>query len=397
MIKTPIESQTMTTTKIQYSRRQFLQHLGLGTAWVGLAANTSWAFAKQNSILNFRKNAAPLMLHFNENSLGMSPKALKAAIRAIELYGNRYPDDSYDAFKSKLAAYHQVEPDQLMFGNGSTEVLQAIATYAAQSNACMIEPIPTFGALKRYCEAEKLKVIQVPVGQDFAMNITAMKKQAIAQTGTVLINICNPNNPTGNIVDFNILFDWINNAPDNHIFLLDEAYFAYAQSNPNFKSGLELIKEGKDNVVICRTFSKVHGMAGMRIGYGIATAKTASEIKPFAAGFNLSAAGIAAASAALDDNEFYNKSIQYNQTSKTILTNTLDELALPYIASDTNFVLHKIGTPLSEYSGYMLQNGIRVGRKMTNDDRWNRVSLGTPDEMKIFRQTLLAFREKGWV
>jgi histidinol-phosphate aminotransferase len=381
----------------QYSRRQFIQQLGLSAAYIGLAANAPFAFAEQSSILDFRKNAAPLMLHFNENSLGMSPKALTAAMRAIELFGNRYPDESYDAFKIKLAAYHQVEPEQLMFGNGSTEVLQAVATYAARQNASMIEPNPTFGALKRYCEAENLKVIQVPVGQDFAMNIAAMKSQAMAQTGSVLINICNPNNPTGNIVDFNILFDWINNAPDTHLFLLDEAYFAYAQANPKFKSGLALIKQGKDNVVISRTFSKVHGMAGMRIGYGIATAKTASKIKPFAAGFNLSAAGLAAASVALDDNKFYQKSIRYNQTAKTILTDTLTELALPYIPSDTNFVLHKIGAPLAEYSTHMQQNGIRVGRKMTNDDRWNRVSLGTPDEMKIFRQTLLAFREKGWV
>jgi len=387
----------MNNTVTQSSRRQFIQQLGLGAAWLGLAANTSWVFANNNATLPFRQNAAPLLLHYNENSLGMSPNALAAAQYAIERYGNRYPSASIDAFKGKLAKHHQVKPEQLIFGNGSTEVLRAIATFAARQNAVMIEPSPTFGALREYCKAENMNVIQVPVGQSFDMNIAAMKKQAMAQTGSVLINICNPNNPTGNIVDFTTLFDWINNAPETHLFLLDEAYFDYAQANPRFKSGLDLINQGKDNVVISRTFSKVHGMAGMRMGYGIATAHTANKIKPFAAGFNLSAAGIAAASAALDDKAFYKKSLEYNQLSKTILVDALNQLDLEYIPSDTNFVLHRIGTPLAEYSEHMQQNSVRVGRKMTADEHWNRISLGTPDEMQLFAQTLIAFRQNGWV
>ena len=119
--------------------------------------------------------------------------------------------------------------------------------------------------------------------------------------------------------------------------------------------------------------------------------------KPFAAGFNLSAAGIAAASAALDDKLFYNKSIEYNQLSRKTLIATLNELELEYVPSDTNSILHRIGTPLADYAEHMQQNGIRVGRKMTLDDRLHRISLGTPHEMTIFTQTLKAFRQKGWI
>ena len=387
----------MKTLDLQPSRRQFIQQLGLGAAWLGLAANAPLVFANSTATLPFRQNAAPLLLHWNENSLGMSPNALSAAKTAIENCGNRYPDAAVDEFKLKLADLHNVKPEQIIFGNGSTEVLQAIATYAAQNNATIVEPSPTFGDLNGYCKAENLKVIQVPVGQNFEMNIAALKKQSMAQTGSVLINICNPNNPTGNIADFTTLFDWINNAPETHMFLLDEAYFDYAQTNARYKSGLELINQGKDNVVITRTFSKVHGMAGMRMGYGIATVTTARKIKPFAAGFNLSAAAIAAASAALDDKPFYKKSIEHNQLSKSILIDALNELELAHIPSDANFVLHRIGTPLADYAQHMQQNGVRVGRKMTVDDRWNRISLGTPTEMTIFAQTLKAFRQEGWV
>ena len=213
----------MKTLNLQSSRRQFIQQLGLGAAWLGLATNAPLVFANSTATLPFRQNAAPLFLHWNENSLGMSPNALLAAKTAIENCGNRYPDAAVDKFKLKLAVHHDVEPEQLIFGNGSTEVLQAIATYAAQNNATMVEPSPTFGDLNNYCKAENLKVIQVPVGGNFEMNIAALKKQAMAQTGAVLINICNPNNPTGNIVDFTTLFEWINNAPETHLF-----------SDPNF-------------------------------------------------------------------------------------------------------------------------------------------------------------------
>lgn len=387
----------MQRMKIDPSRRQFLKSLGYGTATLGVLASSSWTYASERNILPFRNDAKPLLLHFNENSLGMSPKALKAAQEAILNVGNRYPDDIYEDFKQQLASYHGVKSEQLMFGNGSTEVLQAIATYASDLKSTVIEPTPTFGALRRYCNAESLKVVRVPVGNGFEIDIAAMKKHADGQSGSVLINLCNPNNPTGTIVEAKQLYDWINTAPAQHLFLIDEAYFDYAQANQAYKSALPLIKQGKNNVIITRTFSKAYGMAGMRIGYGIATSELANKINPYAAGFNLNAAGIAAASASLDDLLFYQSSIESNRNAKAILIETLDKLALPYIPSDTNFLLHRIGQPINVYAQHMSENGIRVGRKMTDDEYWNRLSIGTPEEMHQFSQTLLAFRERGWV
>jgi histidinol-phosphate aminotransferase len=383
--------------KAQLTRRQFIQHIGCSAAMLGFGAHMPMAFANTESVLPFRKNAAPLWLHFNENSLGMSPKALSAAKLATEQFGNRYPDEAYEQFKQQLAIHHGVEPEQLIFGNGSTEVIQAIVAYAAKQNAVVVEPNPTFGALRSNAQAEGLKVIRVPVGKSFEIDIEAMKKHAMAQKGAVLINLCNPNNPTGNIVSHKIITDWLKSAPQNHLFLLDEAYYDYAQNNPNYKSGFAYIQQGMENVVITRTFSKVHGMAGLRIGYGIANKVLANKINPFAAGFNLNIGGIAAASAALADKAFYAASIESNQQAKIILTTALDELSLPYIPSEANFVLHKLGAPLDIYSNHMQRNGIKVGRKMTADPYWNRISLGTPIEMQAFVNTLLAFRQRGWV
>lgn len=354
-------------------------------------------FAQSGSRLPFRNGALPLLLHFNENSLGMSPQAITAAKQAIVHRGNRYPDESVTQLQQALATKHNVPLEQVILGNGSTEVIGAIVTESANRGVTIIEPSPTFGDVRRRSEAAGLSVIRVPVGDDFITDIDMLKKRAALTKGPLLINICNPNNPTGSIVEQTALFEWIKNAPEHHTFLIDEAYFEYAQLNPDYHSVLSLIKLGKENLILTRTFSKIYGMAGMRVGYGIAAPITAKRIARFAASFNLSAAGVAAALASLQDQNFYQHSLSSNQKAKTILLNTLDELGLEYVRSDTNFVLHRINSDLKSYAQRMADNGISVGRRMTEKDGWNRISIGKPNEMELFSKTLNAFREKRWV
>jgi histidinol-phosphate aminotransferase len=386
----------MSALNYQASRRSFIQQFSAATLFLGSGA-FSTAFAHADNKLAFRQNADPLFLHFNENSLGMSPLALQAAQLAAQEKGNRYPFATVKLLRETLAKHHGVDSEQIILGNGSTEVIQAIVTVAARQKATVLEPSPTFGDVRSYSKAEGLEVIQVPVGKGFITDIAALKKGAEGIAGPLLINICNPNNPTGSIVDHKILVEWINNAPAHHTFLIDEAYVDYALANPAYSSVLPLIKMGRENLIIARTFSKIYGMAGMRIGYGIAAPETAKKVRPFAAGFNLSATGIAAAMASLSDEAFYKKSLTSNQAARSILVGTLDELDLDHVPSNTNFVLHRIGTSLDDYTARMAGNGISVGRRMTTEDNWNRISIGTPSEMQAFSQTLKAFRDKGWV
>jgi histidinol-phosphate aminotransferase len=280
-------------------------------------------------------------------------------------------------------------------------VIQAVVTMAEGLGAKVIEPTPTFGDVRRYSQAEDLEVIRVPVGKGFETDIAALRAMAEKNSGktggALLINLCNPNNPTGTIVDNAALIEWIDDAPQNHIFLIDEAYYEYAQSNPAYQSVLPLIKAGRENVILTRTFSKIYGMAGMRVGYGIAAKETAKETRQFAAGYNLSAPGTAAALTSLADTEFFAKSLKSNQTAKSTLLSALDELGLEHIESNTNFVLHRIDSDLADYAARMRANGITVGRRMTKEDGWNRVSIGTPEEMQVFVQTLKEFRKRAWV
>ncbi len=387
----------MTVPELVFSRRDFIKRVSQGMALTGAGLLIPSAFAASTEQLDFRRGKPELLLHFNENSLGMSPTAMQAAQKAVAQYGNRYPDDAVGTLKQNLADLHGVSEQQIILGNGSTEVIGAIVTYAGKQQATVIEPTPTFGDVRRRAASHGLTIVKVEVGENFITDIAALKKQAEAITGPKLINICNPNNPTGSIVDQSVLQEWIENASDDYLFLIDEAYFEYAQLNPDYASVLPLINKGKENLILTRTFSKIYGMAGMRIGYGIAALETAKKIDNFAASFNLSAAGVAAANASLEDQVFFKQSLASNQQGKDILVNTLKQLKLPYIESNTNFVLHRINSDLASYSRRMNQNRVRVGRRMTKDDGWNRVSIGQPTEMQAFRETLLVFREKGWV
>ena len=387
----------MWKTTQQHSRRDFVRLCGSSAALLSAGLLPSAGIARTPAQLPSRQGAAPLWLNYNENSLGMSPQAVVAAQRATRDSGNRYPDAAVEKLRAALADLHGVPTEQVILGNGSTEVIQAIVTVAEGRGAKLIEPAPTFGDARRYSEAEGLDMIQVPVGNGFETDVAALRKQAETTPGTLLINICNPNNPTGTIVDHAALTDWISKAPDNHIFLIDEAYFDYAQSNSAYSSVLPLIKSGKENLILTRTFSKIYGMAGMRIGYGVAAPATAREVRKFAAGYNLSAAGTAAALASLADTNFYKHSLKSNQLAKSTLLNTLDQLGLERIESNTNFVLHRIEGKLADYAARMADNGIYIGRRMTKEDGWNRISIGTPQEMLEFADTLKEFRLKGWV
>ncbi len=381
------------------SRRAFLQNLALGTGLSLLP--TSMLFANNQKakpdVLDFRKDASLLQLHYNENSLGMSKKALYAAQESIELYGNRYPDTAIDDLKQQISLENQIPSNQLILGNGSTEVLGTVVAYAASINATLLEPNPTFGDVKSRAKARNMEVVQVNLGNDFKTKIEQLDKKAKTLKGPILINVCNPNNPTGTIVDKEELSNWIVNAPDSYLFLIDEAYHEYALTNPNYSSVLPLIKQGRENLVLTRTFSKIYGMAGMRVGYGIAAPNTAAKLDNLAASFNLSAAGVAAASVSLLDKEFFRQSVASNEQAKQILIEALEELELSYVPSNTNFVLHRINSDLNTYSQRMLANGIKVGRRMTKDDNWNRLSLGQPSEIEQFVRTLKTFRQKGWV
>jgi histidinol-phosphate aminotransferase len=176
---------------------------------------------------------------------------------------------------------------------------------------------------------------------------------------------------------------WVKRAPDNVFFLIDEAYHELV-SDPAYESAVSLVKGGFQNLVVTRTFSKIYGMAGMRVGYGMAHARVMDEVRRYYASWNVNVAAVAAASAALGDHAFFKRSFDENQAAKQMVNKTMNKLGLTCIPSESNFILHEIGMDLKAYQRAMSDRHILVGRDMGTGQRWNRVSMGRVDEMAYF-------------
>ncbi|STZ00271.1 Histidinol-phosphate aminotransferase 2 [Moraxella lacunata] len=342
----------------------------------------------------------PLLLNFNENSLGMSPKAKKAILDSLDL-SLRYPDSQREALVDELARVNGVNTNQLSIGNGSSEniqaFVQAIYTQALQNKQAfqLVVPDPTFNYAELHANALGAKVVKVPVNaKDFGFDIAKMQKVANDFDGVTLFYLCNPNNPTGTITPKNTLSHWVNNAPKNHYFLLDEAYGEYV-ANPNFESGLAFIKQGNPNVLVAKTFSKIYALAGLRIGYAIGSKELIELTERFMSLDNTNLSGAVASLASLQDTEFLEYSRLSNLRSRQIVETTLKELKLKYAESNGNFIFHEIKGDVKTYQERMKERHIFVGRAFPPIDGYNRLTLGTPEEMVAFVKVLKEFRKKG--
>lgn len=342
----------------------------------------------------------PLLLNFNENSLGMSPAAKEAITHA--LHGAfRYPDAAREALIDAISAHHHVDPSQIILGNGSSEVIRATLQGLAQpysqsgKSVQLIVPDPTFDYAQIYAASLNITVTKVPLTQDLEIDLAKMAHIAAEFPGHSIAYLCNPNNPTATILNSQKLKAWIEKCP--HIdFILDEAYAEFV-TDPMFISGITLLKSSLPNIVVTRTFSKLYALAGLRIGYGIATANICQRIMPFLSLDNTNTAGAAAALASLNDHDFIQLSQKTITTSRQIVEQTLDALNLRYLPSQANFIFHQIQGNVAQYQARMKSHHIFVGREFKGAAGWNRLTLGTPAEMQQFVKVLKQFRQNGWV
>lgn len=373
-------------------RRTFLRG---GLAAGILTAGCSVRTAASSVTLDRGKATGPIKLCYNENPLGLCAAARQAVIDGIP-EANRYPVASETAVIEALARKHGVDTSNIVLGNGSTEVLQMAVQVFGQRGARFVQANPTYEDVSRYAQPFDLEVVRVPLRSDHSHDLQRMREVAEDANGQVVVYICTPNNPTGTLTPSDDLDDWIRTASDNVSFLIDEAYFEYAEGARGYHSALPWI-DTHPNVVVCRTFSKVYGMAGMRLGYGIAHRDTANPLRNLQSVQNANHLALVAASASLRDPDYVGISVSMNATSKRILIEVLDELDLAYLPSHTNFVMHKIRGDLDAYRSRMEAEGILVGRNFPPMLTYNRVSLGSPEQMEYFAETLRGFRAKGWV
>jgi histidinol-phosphate aminotransferase len=374
-------------------RRNFLRTglalgAGIGTASVGGVG----ILPEPAHALPIRSDG-PLQLNSNENPLGLAPDARRAVIDGIP-EANRYPGGRAE-LASELAAINGVKEENIVLGCGSTEVLQMAVQALSTPDGRLVLAEPTFEDVPWYCQPFTYKLEKVPLDGRFAHDLGRMKEVAAAAPGSVVVYVCNPNNPTGTLTPSADVDAWIESAPESTHFLVDEAYYEYCE-DPGYWTSVKWIAERR-NVIVTRSFSKIYAMAGMRLGYGIAHPETANLLRSYIGRNNANHLALVAALASLRDSQLIERSRRANAEGKRILQECLDELGLEYLASHTNFVLHRISGELRTYRERMREHDVLVGRPFPPMLEYNRLSIGSPDEMQLFTEVLQDFRARGWV
>lgn len=313
----------------------------------------------------------------NENPLGPSPRAV-SAVQEAAANMHLYPDASGYALKSALASKFGVGRDNVLLGNGSDELIALLGMVLLRPGDSMVVADPTFVRYAASAELAEVELVRVPLDGLMRHDIDRMV-EALSPT-TRLVYVANPHNPTGTVVDGAAIDRLVEHLPSGATLVLDEAYYEFS---PGLDS-LRYVREGK-SVVALRTFSKAYGLAGIRVGYGFATEDLVDAVNRAREPFDVNALAQAAALAALDDEEFLKKSVEWNREGLARITRVAEKLGFETVPSHANFVLIKLDRPGTEVFNQMLKLGVivRAGEPLGLPNTI-RVSVGTAEEIDVF-------------
>jgi histidinol-phosphate aminotransferase len=300
------------------------------------------------------------------------------------LQSNRYPWDQTTMLRELIAKRNGLTKENVLIGAGSSEILGIVAQYAAREKGEAIAANPTFRIWWNSAEKAGLNFIKVPLTAKKEHDLPVMLSKI--NTATRLFYVCNPNNPTGTLIPEAELRAALEQAAAKTLVLLDEAYIDYT----NQKGQADLISQ-YPNLVIVRTFSKIYGLAGARIGYALAQPNTIQQLKQYQPWENAgaSAVSIAGAIASLDDQDFVAESARNNLAGKNMVYSTFEKLQIPYIHSHTNFIYHSVQSFAGDFPATLAANRIIGGRMVEDEGRWTRITIGTVEEMREYSNVLM--------
>lgn len=321
----------------------------------------------------------------NENPLGPSPKAVEAIKREAENI-NLYPDPDARILKRALAQELGIEPEQILFGNGGEATIQLTAASIIGKGDEVVVPDPGFSLHEITASHMGGVVRKIPLKDDYSHDLEAMLEAVNERTKIVYIT--NPNNPTGVIVTREELEDFAKRLPEDVLLFIDEAYFEFAKVDPNYPDGLEILKKRK-NTIVLRTFAKVCGIAGIRLGYIVSTPEIIREISKSAGVFSVNRLALAAGLAALDDKEHVERSVALARASLARMMEYFDEKGLEYIPARGNFIFVNVDQDGRRVNEELLKRGvvIRPGF-LWGWDNWLRVSCGSLENTELFIEAL---------
>ena len=343
-------------TSATHSRRDFSRIFAQSLA----AAIVAPTLSSPNTLDAPQSNPMPLgpiLLNFNENPYGPSPKA-RAALADCGPISNRYPDAAYRLLTNMLAQKYQVKPENIILGCGSTEILRAADDAFLDPSRNVVAAAPTFEAVLDYARVLHSNAVLIPLTSDHRHDLPKMAAACTSKTGVAYI--CNPNNPTGTIVTRDEFAAFVQAVPPTTLIVVDEAYFDFVD-DPRYSSALEFIP-AHPNVIVARTFSKIYGMAGMRLGYAIGAKEQIARLAAELLQDNGNAAVLQAALVSITDDEHVATCRSQLNSTRQWLCAELTKDSRPFIPSQANFVMLDMGTDVKPIIEKFRARNIYVGR-----------------------------------
>lgn len=343
-----------------------------------------WRIYEQNLRFTPQMEKLRARLLANENPYGPSPAAKQAIVESVGL-GNRYGHADARKLIEKLAALEGVTPDHILLGPGSTDLLEKVAIGLLHRGGNVVTADPAYMSIVNTARAFEADWKPVPLTRDHAHDLTGMEKAI--DGNTKLVYVCNPNNPTGTLTPANDLRSFCQRVSKKVPVFVDEAYVEFLEDRAKV-SMIDLIQKGED-LIITRTFSKIHGMAGLRIGYMVAQPERVKAIDEMVrTTMGLCVTSILGAMASLEDQAFQDKSRKLTADARQFTYETLENMGISYIPSHTSFMMFPLEMDGEKYLEQMYAQGVGVRLFVVDGKPWSRVSMGTLEEMGIFAEAL---------
>lgn len=364
------------------NRRNWLKQISLGTIALGFCQFEAFANNPSENYIPSSLDKSPILLRSNENPYGPSPLARIAMAKSVNS-SNRYAWNLYPELISTIAKKNNVLDSNIMLGAGSTEILDLVLQYTALQKGNFIMAETTYDYWTDPFKKLGLKKITVPLTKDKKHDLTAMLKAI--DSDTKMIYICNPNNPTGTICDRENLILFIKEATKKAIVFIDEAYIDFTKE----QSLCNLVLENK-NLIITKTFSKMYGLAGARVGYAVANTSTIDELNALKSspGLSISLVSTAGAIASLNDEKFIKEVYIANEEVKKYTIDQLTQLNLTCIPSYSNFIYFSLENYRKDYFKQLETNNILGTRIYEENGKWTRITIGTMKEMQQFIEAI---------
>ncbi len=367
-------------TKRALSRRGFMANAALGAASIGLGLPSGLSALARYPEIDAGAGGNALRLNRNESPYGLAPAAADALRSAVDPKSSRYPIEEPKALVEAIAKRFGVENDNVILGYGSTEILKMATESFCNSARGALVAEPTFEAVVGYCPFIHAHAQKIKLNAEHKHDLPRMLR---ASHGAGMIFFCNPSNPAGTYIAKQETERFIRRLPRGPVLLADEAYAEYVTA-PDYESCVRFVKEGLP-VVVSRTFSKIYGMAGLRVGYAIGRKDLIKRMAKRQLVNNPNQLAIAATLAALkSDGEFVERIHKVNAEVRDYVCQEVTAMGLQYIPSQTNFVMIGVNRPAKPLIEELKKRKMLVGRLFPSMPEHLRVSFGTMAEMKSF-------------